>query len=102
MLAPALRPRQLVMDDLSVTKVSGRESRSRGQGRELSYLPPYSLGLNPTWQASSKAKTLPRRPGVCTRQTLLKATGRALYAVTAWEAHSFLGHRGYRIPGRPL
>jgi transposase len=48
MLAPALRPGDIVvMDNLPAHKVAGVRQAIEAQGAELRYLPPYSPDLNP-------------------------------------------------------
>jgi transposase len=70
--------------------------------RALVYLPPYSPDLNPIEEAFAKLKTLLRRAGARTRETLIEAMGRALDAVTASDARGFFKHRGYRPLAQPL
>jgi transposase len=102
-LAPSLRPGQVVvMDNLSSHK-GGRVSELIEQrGCELLYLPPYSPDLNPIEEAFAKVKTLLRRFEARTREALVEAMGRALDAVTARDAHGFFEHRGYRVVGQLL
>ena len=66
------------------------------RGCELLYLPAYSPDLNPIEEAFAKLKALLRRAGARTREALMEAMGRALYAVTADDARGYFEHRGYR------
>jgi transposase len=90
------------MDNLSSHKGSRIRELIEGRGCELLYLPPYSPDLNPIEEAFAKLKTLLRRAGARTRETLIEAMGRALDAVTASDARGFFEHRGYRPLARPL
>jgi transposase len=102
-LAPALRPGQIVvMDNLTSHKGTRVRELIEGRGCELLYLPPYSPDLNPIEEAFAKLKALLRKAGARTREALLEATGRALDAVTASDARGFFEHRGYRPLAQPL
>lgn len=102
-LAPTLKPGQIVvMDNLSSHKGSRIRELIEGRGCELLYLPPYSPDLDPIEEAFAKLKTLLRRAGARTRETLIEAMGRALDAVTASDARGFFKHRGYRPLAQPL
>ena len=54
MLAPALVPGNVVMDNLPAHKVVGVRAAIQARGAELRYLPPYSPDLNPIEQAFAK------------------------------------------------
>ncbi len=96
-LAPTLRPGQIVvMDNLSAHKGGRVKQIIEGARCELVYLPPYSPDLNPIEQAFSKVKGLLRRAEARTRESLIEAMGRALYAVSARDVRGFFGHCGYR------
>jgi transposase len=102
-LAPSLRPGQVVlMDNLSAHKGGRVRGIVESAGCKLSYLPPYSPGLNPIEQAFSKVKGLLRRSEARTREALVEAMGRALNDVSARDARGFFGHCGYRPVGQPL
>jgi transposase len=102
-LAPALRPGQIVvMDNLTSHKGTRVRELIEGRGCELLYLPPYSPDLNPIEEAFAKLKTLLRRAGARSREALIEAMGRALDAVTASDARGFFEHRGYRPLAQPL
>ena len=95
-LAPALKPGQLVvMDNLSSHKGGRVRDLIEGRGYELLYLPPYSPDLNPIEQAFSKVKGILRRAETRTREALIEAMGRALSAITADDSRGFFAHCGY-------
>jgi len=103
LLAPALRPGQVVvMDNLSSHKGSRVRHLIEGRGCELLYLPPYSPDLNPIEEAFSKVKALLRNSAARTREALVEAMGVALNAITAQDVRGFFAHRGYRILGQLL
>jgi DDE superfamily endonuclease len=63
-LAPSLRPGQLVvMDNLSAHKGARVRQLVEERGCELLYLPPYSPDLNPIEHAFSKMKGILRKAG---------------------------------------
>lgn len=102
-LAPALRPGQIVvMDNLSAHKGARVRELVEERGCELFFLPPYSPDLNPIEEAFAKLKTLLRKAGARTHETLIEAMGRALEVVTAREAWGFFEHCGYRTPAQLL
>ncbi len=98
-LCPTLKRGQVVvMDNLSVHKSKSVRELIEQSGCELWFLPAYSPDLNPIEEAFSKAKGLMKRANARTLQALFEATGRALGAVTAGDAHGFFGHCGYAAP----
>jgi len=100
-LAPTLRSAQVVvMDNLSAHKGGRVKEIIERRGCELIYLPPYSPDLNPIEEAFSKIKGLMRKAGARTRGALIGAMGRALDAVTDYDARGFFGHCGYRYVGQ--
>jgi transposase len=102
-LAPALRPGQVVvMDNLSAHKDGRVKEILEGRGCELLYLPPYSPDFNPIEQAFSKVKGFLRRAEARTRESLIEALDLALCAVSARDARGFFGHCGYGSVGQPL
>lgn len=102
-LAPSLKPRQIVVvDNLSAHKGGRVRELIEGAGCELVYLPPYSPDFNPIEQAFSKVKGLMRRTQARTREALIEAMGFALDAVTDHDARGFFGHCGYRITAQLL
>jgi transposase len=69
LLAPALRPGQVVvMDNLGANRPRRVREFIEGRGCELLYLPPYSPVLNPIEEALSKVKHFLRKTCVCTKQ----------------------------------
>ncbi len=95
-LAPALRPGQIVVvDNLSAHKGGRVKEIVEARGCEIVYLPPYSPDLNPIEQAFSKVKGLLRRAEARTREALIEAMGWALDAVTASDVRGFFSHCGY-------
>ncbi len=101
-LAPALRPGQVVLDNLGAHKGERVRELIEERGCELLFLPPYSPDLNPIEEAFSKVKGLLRRAGARTRKALIEAMTRALDAVTAEDTQGFFEHCGYRFSPQPL
>jgi transposase len=102
-LAPALKPGQLVlMDNLSSHKGERVRDLIEVRGCELLYLPPYSPDLNPIEQAFSKVKGILRKVEARTREALIEAMGQALSAVTVADSRGFFAHCGYRAMGQLL
>ena len=102
-LAPSLRPGQvIVMDNLSSHKGGRVSELIEERGCELMYLPPYSPDLNPIEEAFAKMKASLRKFEARTREALVEAMGRALDAVTAGDARGFFEHRGYRVAAQLL
>ena len=80
----------------------GQGAHRRQRLRALLYLPPYSPELDPIEEAFAKLKALLGKAGARTREALIEAMGRALEALTAWEACGFFEHRGYRAAAQLL
>jgi transposase len=100
-LAPALRPGQIVvLDNLSAHKSERVRRLIEGRGAELWYLPAYSPDLSPIEQAFSKLKTLLRRAQARTREALEQAIAAALDQITAADAAGWFTHCGYRQPAQ--
>jgi transposase len=98
-LAPSLRPGQLVvMDNLSAHKGARVRQLVEERGCELLYLPPYSPDLNPIEHAFSKMKGILRKAEARSREALIEAMGRALDAITPRDAKGFFEYCGYRLP----
>jgi transposase len=96
-LAPALRPGQVVvMDNLSAHKSERVRTLIEARGAELWYLPAYSPDLSPIEHAFSKLKTLLRRAAARTREALEQAIAAALDEITAADAAGWFTHCGYR------
>jgi transposase len=84
MLAPALRPDDLVLlDNLSSHKVVGVRAAIEAQGAQLVYLPPYSPDLNPIEQAFAKFKAALRQAAQRTREALWQTIGQTLERLPA-------------------
>ncbi len=100
-LAPALRPGQVVvMDNLGAHRPRRVRELIEERGCELLYLPPYSPDLNPIEEAFSKVKHVLRKLGARAKEALIEAMGRALGAVSAQDAEGFFAHCGYRTPAQ--
>jgi transposase len=98
-LAPTLGVGQvMVMDNLSAHKESRVQERIEERDCTLIYLPPSEAppDLNPIEEAFSKIKRFLREMRARVRGALVEAIGRALEAVSARGAESFLEHCGYR------
>jgi transposase len=103
LLAPALRPGQVVvMDNLGAHRPRRVRELIEQRGCELLYLPPYSPDLNPIEEALSKVKHILRKIAARTKEALIEAMGRALGAVSAQDVRGFFTHCGYRIPAQQL
>ena len=95
-LVPTLRPGDtVVMDNLSSHKVKGVREAIEAAGAALLYLPPYSPDLNPIEQFFSKLKSLLRKAGARTLETLIDAVADALPRFTPKECENFFAHSGY-------
>ena len=95
-LVPTLRPGDtVVMDNLSSHKVKGVREAIEAAGAALLYLPPYSPDLNPIEQFFSKLKSLLRKAGARTLETLIDAVADAITRFTPRECENFLAHSGY-------
>jgi transposase len=95
-LAPTLRPRRVVMDNLTAHKGERVRQLIASRGCELIYLPPYSPDLNPIEEAFAKLEGLLRQAGARSREVLIETIDEALDTVTASDARGFFEHRGYR------
>ena len=96
MLAPSLRPGDVVvMDNLAAHKVRGVERAIREADAELWYLPAYSPDFNPIEQMWSKAKALIRKAEARCEESLVRAIGQALRAVTPQDVYGFFKDAGY-------
>ena len=103
LLAPALRPGQVVvMDNLGAHRPRRVRELIEERGCELLYLPPYSPDLNPIEEALSKIKHLLRKIAARTKEALIEAMGRALGAVDAQDVRGFFVHSGYSAPAQQL
>jgi len=101
-LAPSLRPGQVVMmDNLGAHRGERVRELVEARGCELLFLPPYSPDFSPIEEAFSKIKALLRKAEARTRGDLVGAIGRALSAVTPEDSKGFFGHCGYPLVDQP-
>jgi transposase len=103
LLAPALRPGQVVvMDNLGAHRPKKIRELVEQEGCELVYLPSYSPDLNPIEEALSKIKHLLRKARARTKEALIEAIAGALASVSAEDVCGFFGNCGYRTPEQQL
>ena len=96
LLAPALRPGQIVvLDNLAAHKGERVRLLVEGRGCHLWYLPAYSPDLSPIEEAFAKLKTLLRRAAARTREAVEQAIADALPQITPADAAGFFAHCGY-------
>lgn len=98
MLAPTLRPGQIVvLDHLSAHK--GRRVREliEARGCQLWYLPPYSPDLSPIEHAFAKLKAWLRKVAARTNEALEQAVADGLDTISPDDAQGFFRHCGYRV-----
>ena len=102
-LAPSLRPGQVVMmDNLGAHRGERVRELVEARGCELLFLPPYSSpDFSPIEEAFSKIKALLRKVEARTGGDLVGAIGRALWAVTNQDSKGFFGHCGYPLVAQP-
>jgi transposase len=97
-LCPTLQTGDVVvMDNLRAHKVAGIQEAITGCGARLIYLPPYSPDLSPIEPCWAKLKTLLRRVGARTRDTLEEAITQAMEGITASDALAWFAHCGYVV-----
>jgi transposase len=102
-LAPALRPGQIVvMDKLGAHRPGRVRELIEERGCELLYLPSYSPDLNPIEEAFAKVKHILREIAARAKGTLIEAMGRALEAVSTEDVRGFFVHCGYHPPAQQL
>ena len=85
----------VVMDSLSSHKKAGVREAIESVGARLMYLPPSSPDLNPIELAFSKLKTLLRKFGECTIDSLWARIGQLIAEFTPTECLNYLRHCGY-------
>lgn len=101
MLAPALRPGEIViMDNLAAHKVAGVSQAIEACGAKLLYLPPYSPDLNPIENAFAKLKAHVRKAAPLTIDALETAAAHALLTFKPIECENFFTHAGYGFDER--
>ena len=95
-LAPSLKEGQVVVfDNLGAHKPQKVRELIEARGAQVLFLPSYSPDLNPIEEAFSKIKAIVCKAGARTREALLEAIGRALWAITAVDAAGWFAHCGY-------
>ena len=98
-LAPTLRPGQLVLvDNLSAHTSERAQEIVAACGGRLVYLPPYSPDYSPIELAFAQIKADLRRAAARTREALEEAIATALRQISAADARAFFEHCGYRFP----
>jgi transposase len=97
-LLPTLKEEQVVvMDNLQVQKSSRIRKLIESVGASVLFLAPYSPDFSPIEEAFSKIKAILRRIEACTQESLVKATGQALAAISQGDALGWFAHCGYRL-----
>jgi transposase len=97
-LGPELKKGDVVvMDNLSVHKVSGIEALLLKRGAKLQYLPPYSPDLNPIEKCWSKLKTFLRKVKARSQEALNQALTEGFKTITRQDAQGWFRHCGYSI-----
>ena len=97
-LAPWLKEGQMVVfDNLGAPKPQKVRELIEARGAQVLFLPSYSPDLNPIEEAFSKIKAIVRKAGARTREALLEAIARALWAITAVDAAGWFAHCGYEV-----
>ena len=99
-LAPSLRPGQVVMYRLGAHRPRRVRELVEHRGCELVYLPSYSPDLNPIEEAFSKVKAHLRKAAARTREALLEAMGEALSSISFRDAAGWFAHCGYELEGQ--
>jgi transposase len=95
-LAPTLGRGDIVIcDNLAVHKNARARAAIEARGAELRFLPAYSPDLNPIEMMFAKIKALVRSAAPRCFDSLAKAIGAALEAVTPDECAAYLRHAGY-------
>ena len=85
----------VVMDNLSSHKKAGVSEAIESAGARLMYLPPYSPDLNPIELAFSKLKTLLRKFGERTVDSLWARIGQLIAEFKPTECLNYFRHCGY-------
>jgi transposase len=99
LLAPSLRPGQLViLDNLSIHQGPRVKQAIEARGCRLVFLPAYSPAFSPLEEAFSKVKTFVRRQGARTREALQEAMAQVLLLITAQDALGWFAQCGYPPP----
>ena len=97
-LLPTLSPGDIVvMDNLGSHKGKAVRQLIRSAGARLLFLPPYSPDLNPIEQAFAKLKSLLRRAGTRTKETLWTTIGLLMDQFPPAECRNYLTNSGYKF-----
>jgi transposase len=95
-LVPTLKPGDIViLDNLASHKGKAIRKTIRAAGAKLIFLPKYSPDLNPIEQLFAKLKTLLRKAGARTPETLSAAIGSLLHSFTPHECANYFKNAGY-------
>lgn len=98
LLAPALRPGQIVvLDNLSAHKGQRVRELIEARGCQVWYLPPYSPDLSPIEHAFAKLKAWLRNVAARTPEALEQAVADGLDMISRDDAQGFFRHCGYRV-----
>jgi transposase len=87
----------VVMDNLSVHKVSGIREAIEAAGARLIYLPPYSPDYSPIESCWSKLKASLRKAKARTREALDEALKQAIDYITGSDAQGWFNLCGYAL-----
>jgi transposase len=95
-LVPQLRRGQwVILDNLPAHKSARVDALIEATGAHVMRLPPYSPDFNPIERAISKIKTLLRKRGARSPNSLYFAIGEALDSITAHDAVAYIKKAGY-------
>ncbi len=87
----------VVMDNLSVHKVSGIREAIEATGARLLYLPPYSPDYSPIESCWSKLKAILRKAKARTREALDEALTQAIEHISQSDAKGWFNLCGYAV-----
>jgi len=95
-LVPSLKPGDIVIiDNLGSHKAKAIRCAIRAAGARLFFLPKYSPDLNPIEQLFAKLKHMLRKAAKRTPDTVCRAIGEILNAVTPKECANYFTQAGY-------
>ena len=98
MLAPTLRPGQIVVvDNLRAHHDERAHAAIQERGAELWFLPSYSPDLTPIEEGYSKLKAHLRRTEARTDEALSAAIWQGLATITPQDARGWYRHAGYPL-----
>jgi transposase len=87
----------VVMDNLTVHKVSGIREAIEATGARLIYLPPYSPDYSPIESCWSKLKAILRKAKARSREALDEALTQAIEHITQSDAKGWFNLCGYPV-----